>query len=79
MVLGWWTPGGVSMLKTISVGWGDSTSRRTRSVPWPLPVLLRDPYSTTRKLSASGCSSRKSLAARSGPMVWELEGPFPIL
>ena len=43
------------------------------------PVLQRDSYSRTWKASASGCVSRKRRAARSGPMVWELEGPLPIL
>ena len=36
-------------------------------------------YAMTVKRSASGVRSRNFLAARSGPMVWELDGPLPIL
>ena len=64
---------------TISVGRGERTSLKTRSVPCPTPVLLKEPYRITRKASAWGFSLRNRLAARSGPIVWEEEGPIPIL
>ena len=43
MVLGWAEAGSASSENTISVGTGARTSRSTRSVPWPTPVLLREP------------------------------------
>ena len=51
---------------------------RMSSVKWPLPVLASEPYRVTRKRSACGYFSLKRCAARSGPMVWELEGPVPM-
>ena len=79
MVLGWGRGRAASLFQTISVGTGARVSSSTRSVPWPRPVSDSEPYSVATKRSASGCSDLNSLAAFSGPMVWELDGPLPIL
>ena len=56
-----------------------STASRARSVRCPRPVRASEPYSVTRYPAAEGYRVRKSRAARSGPIVCELEGPLPIL
>ena len=56
-----------------------------RSVPCPRPVSASEPKSSASirpEVSAGslpGRRFRKSFAARSGPMVCELEGPGPTL
>ncbi len=60
-------------------------SRIARSVQWPRPVSASDPYScaptfAVRVTSPSDCNSRTNAqAAFIGPIVWELDGPTPIL
>src|SRR5450830_102111 len=72
-------------VSTVS-GCSPSRPRSTAlSLPWPLPVAPREPYSSTltQVVCGSSCSRRKPstkrAAARIGPTVWELEGPMPIL
>jgi len=60
-----------------------------RPLPWPMPVKASEPCrlavsAAGRALAARGqlpsaSSSRKRLAAVIGPIVWELDGPMPIL
>src|SRR5262245_27500069 len=62
-----------------------SPSSTARSVQWPLPVSASEPYScapTRRVFSSRPRRTRSSAnvqAAFIGPMVWELDGPTPIL
>ena len=55
------------------------------SVPWPRPVLAREPYSitvtdtTSLSLPDSERLRQHIRAAFHGPSVWELEGPTPTL
>jgi hypothetical protein len=51
----------------------------TLSVPCPIPVLASEPNNRTAKEVAVGFSDLNKRQARSGPIVWEEEGPFPIL
>lgn len=77
-VLGW----GMSvvvMSNFMSSTRGAKVSRRTLSVPCPFPVFASEPYRTASYLPADGNSFINILAADSGPMVCELDGPRPIL
>ena len=69
-------------------GWlPKSPATMAGQVPWPMPVAERLPKSSTRMLAALVKSSggralmrcKKSYPASMGAMVWELEGPGPIL
>ena len=58
-------------------------------MPWPEPVNASEPWRLTRSPATRApvgrghvpvrISSRKRLAALIGPIVWELDGPMPIL
>ena len=50
----------------------------TTSVPCPSPVKASEPYNTATKESADGFSVKNIRQARSGPIVCEEEGPFPM-
>ena len=64
---------------TISTGaYGSSTLLIAVSVRCPLPVAARLPYNVTLKRFASGCRDRNISAAFLGPIVWLLDGPFPM-
>ncbi len=78
MVLGCGRPA-VSVSKIIWDGRGSKASFTATSVRCPRPVFAREPNRVTWKLSAPGYAARKRWAAKLGPMVWELEGPRPIL
>ena len=67
------------MSNTTSQGTGSNVFLSTTSVLCPLPVSASEPYSVTTNLSAFLWRAFISFAARSGPIVCELEGPRPIL
>src|SRR6218665_1028634 len=69
----------------LSGSWPSRPSSTALSLPWPLPVEPREPYSLTstraQEASSPWCRRRSAnrRAARIGPTVWELLGPMPIL
>ena len=69
----------LSRNETISHLVGKNVSLIILSVPCPKPVKAREPNKTTLKKSASLNSFLTILTALSGPRVWELDGPRPIL
>ena len=60
---------------------GANTSNIALSVRWPRPVAAKEPYNVTR--NDAGCNEstllRKAVAALRGPIVWDDDGPYPIL
>ena len=63
----------------ISTSLGFKVSIIIQSVKCPFPVAAKLPQSSTIKWSAFGNFSKTVIAAFAGPIVWELEGPRPIL
>ena len=69
----------ISLLKIISTLLGFKASKIILSVRCPFPVNANEPYNMILYKSAVGYFSFNNNAAFFGPIVCELDGPFPIL
>ena len=81
MPLGCWgrKTSGLQMMSTRGLLSSLRASMRATSVICPLPVAARLPYSVTVNEDAPGYRPLNISAAFFGPIVWLLDGPFPIL